>query len=929
MTDDHTSSIYSIPVRPFAPDDFRREKRFTPTPPSGTTCKTPTRAAPPIAPSTKPQDGDSEDVFFNSSGRNSHSSLSFQSRGTMSLDLESSFKNTFNPSVLTQIPTGDSYEDMREEAEGEWHSMRQRRQSLGYLPSHSKASLSKLAIMPESELLQVLDPPVSRPSTNNGTCFSGYSSAPTTPHFQKQRDHNINHKGLHNSSSSTSSRNQIETLPRARSIVSLSSSRISCGGDSTRGLLQDSSSGEMPLLCSDGELTDTPSRKELFVRGISHRSPTTPRLLETSNELTNDEKMDQLRRSQKLASMLGEDWRREREGDWLETSNYSSPLKGITFKKDVLLRRQSDPLHLYPSSQDRASCRLDETSDDERKTSRALMTPRWKPAHSKQRSRSSIDLKQDFSSPPLGIHPKAAILLGLCVFPNGNSNSDLALIKQQADDPMASRGRYDSYSSVEMLKDSDSIMGVDDITEEDSFGRNTELDGKSRTASFASSTAASEDTDYSSTLREERRRRVKKISKWLGAAVPPHLISPHLDSGFAHQRTASGYNLDEAPTVPFIDYMSGSPINPLDKNRRFSDGLLNNSNGSGPLIKAKAAVNAKLNKMVHPSSNERISHLFAPLLEQQSVMANKATLSERERQDNIKRNLKLTSVLGEAPPKDLLIIPTLSSSNCQRLTSQKATQGQTLTKITRSISPSARTPISSPSFEHFTDEEVVYKQQSTLLRDEHNSQQYRVSIDSLGYLLDKNPPLLDELVQAFEEDESYHHHKDEAHTTIADDPSYETFHDCLSEMSTVFASSRTSSEDQTHPEKGEEEKRARESRIRSHQKLGRWFGEALPSCDDKRQVEVDLLLPKSPAICEIVYPETPVRESNNNSRMAPRSAGSAQRAQSLSQKQALRTILNSIQDELTDDDLLSLEEKKNLQQRILRLQRGNVEAYTA
>lgn len=930
MVDHHasSSSINLTPARPFAPDDFRREKRAIPAP-SSTISKTPTRITPPTAPSTKPRDDDSEDVFYNSSLRNSHSSLSFQSRGTMSLDLESSSNNMI-PST-TRI----TLQNMRDDAERHWHPLRERRQSLGPLPSDSKSALAKSSMMSKSESLQLMVP-LAKAQTNqiynDATYSSGHSSAPTTPHFAKERGFQNVHR---ESSSSISSRYQTEIFSRARSIISMSSSRVSLGGDSTRGLLQDSSSGEMPLLYSDGELTDTPSRKELFVRRRSRQSPLTPRQFETTNEIPPDEKMDHLRRTQKLASMLGEEWRRGMDGDWLEHSNYSSPLKGMTIKRNVLLRRQSDPLHLYPADQDRASSKSNETAmmaswsqDDEQKTSRALMKPKWKTTHSKQRSRSSIDLTRDpfhLSSPPLGIHPKAATLLGLCIFPHEQSNFDSTLKAQQGqqtNDRIAKHERYNSYSSLEMLKDSDSIVGVEEKIDT--------VPSEFEPASSNPSTDTNEISDLSYRQREERRRRVRKISSWLGAAVPPHLISPNPVLVLAQQKAASGYNLDEAPPLPFSDYMSGSPITMLDKDRRSSDGLIS-STGSAfrPLNKAKAAVNAKFNKMVHPPyHSERISHLSPPAFQEQiSIEGNITPLSERERQENVKRNLKLNSVLGEAPPKDLFATFASSPpvySHRQRLSYAQISQGQSSAKIDRSISPTTQSPTSSSNPLNFLDKDLDFQRtRSTHLRDGCASRQYRISIDSLEYLLDKDPPLLHKLVQALEEDESFYYRNMTTQDKIANDPYPELYHDYASDMSSGNASGRTSSEDQGNFEKGQEE-RVRELRIRRHQKLGRWFGEALPPCEDKREVEGNTLAPKSPAIRDEEYPETPNKARNN--RMAPRSAGSAQRAQSLSRIQALRKILNTIHDELSEDDLLNLEEKRNLQQRIACLQRGSVEA---
>ena len=412
-----------------------------------------------------------------------------------------------------------------------------------------------------------------------------------------------------------------------------------------------------------------------------------------------------------------------------------------------------------------------------------------------------------------------------------------------------------------------------------------------------------EDT-ATSAHRTERRRRVKKISRWLGAAVPPHLVMPNPD---LQQRTtsASGYNLDEAPPSPFADYMSGSPL--------LQSGGAEHVAGSSsrPLIKARAVVHAKLAKKANHSI----------ISSQSEADYTRVVLSEQDRASNVKRNHKLTSVFGEAPPQDLLLGNTLSTSTAAVTSRQSGDwpRSRPLEPRRSSTSPqkrdrhrsfSPKTCSQQPLLHHseFSDKEAA----SSDSADFHqiSRQQYRASIESLEYLVEKDSPLLNELVTAFAKEE-VKSRRSRGLKTISGSSSPVLAQDDI-EMFTASVDSLEVDSNSFADDKS----RIRELKIRRHQKLGRWFGEKI---NDENAFTIGEEVPSSSAS---QYSDVIMKQSSST-RMAPRSAGSAQRPHSLHHRQAFNKILNSFEGEVNEDDTLSEHEKQQLQQRLWRLQSLN------
>lgn len=740
----------------------------------------------------------------------------------------------------------------------------------------------------------------------------------------------------------TSGRSSFDALHRARSSMTISSSRMSSAGESTKELLQESNCDQVSCQSANG----APVRRGTFFRPrsmlVANSTPTTSRLPETNNALSTDERMDQLRRSQKLAAMLGGEWWRETDRERMAMETSSSPLKGASARRLSLLRRQSDPLHLQysvlarrkdmgPGADDAADLVEGQGRSTRDKTmSTAETARRWKSLHSK-RSRSSINLRQDvrsgqatgvaLSPPPLTIHPKAAALLGLCIHPNEHfekGDSGEAVPGRYEAAPDVQRKRFSSLS-VEMLCESESMLAGKEGYLQSESGQTVETSGDNI------------DGDVSTLNREERRRRVRKISKWLGAVVPPHLILPNPESSGVQHKNASGYNLDEAPPLPLTDYITGSPRHP----RKASSDAVTAVTGpaSKPLIKAKAAVNVKLGlgKLAGAEDNDQMPCFSRPSTEN-AWDERTGACSERERMANVKRNHKLMAVFGEAPPKTLVAAhnsppPGLPGLRNTAVTNHRSPHRNSASLPMPTMAGEAPVTKGYRPFRSFSPSQLSFSQEASGTSrvdpgeatfdsvDGHGpSAQYRVSIDSLEYLLKKDPPLLDELVTALEEDEQrekWHGAARSGAKTLVQG------HECVS--ADEEASSDLGSEVDPHDDVGRghnmsqvaclrgenivdevEEATVRETRIRRHQKLGRWFGEPLPAETDENdepQPAVDLA-------------------HRRNSRMAPRSAGSTQRLKSIRTRKGLSKIINSLEVEVTEDEDLTRLEKEQLQRRL-------------
>lgn len=707
---------------------------------------------------------------------------------------------------------------------------------------------------------------------------------------------------------STELRASIETSYGAQSTISSSSSRFSLGGDSTREL----------LLKGDGvKKTQAKLYREQILKGRSRRakslfssdqvSKPTLAHIETTNQLTSEEKVGQMKRSNKLANMLGEEWLQQASN--CDDQHYqinittSSPLKDIVARRNHhKQRRQSEPLGTPFLEIVTSRERLRSSSD-------AYMLEPAPPIHLKEKAKSASTSPLSTTCPPLtplplGVHPKAAALLGLCVVPDAAS----ALTYQQNIEDKMMPVNPTSSSSLEMLKDSESLFSMDKT-----YAELERLKMQDENGGSIDEVEPDEDAVLS---REERRRRVRKISRWLGAAVPPHLVQPFPINGQPRQQVGSGYNNDDAPPLPMTDYMSGMP---LYHRRGSSENKWHNASNSAtkPLIKAKAAVNAKLHrKQIDEGSNITSFTPMEGSLSSNGMSKLTNGFQLEDHKTSVKRNHKLTAVFGEAPPAGLLV--------------EKSPTSPQHSQSFRHRDPiPTSTALDTPDMDNYEGDEQTM---DASFNNRRASSQYRLSIESIEYLLRKNPPLLKDLVHALEEEEDdaassqatsrgsatpVERTAVECSGLAAHNSSQESIAEQRSSVdihSQRYPDTRYLAEERRSPKVTEMlENRQRERKVKRHQKLGRWFGE-LPPQDDERVAKDDH--DESDAI---EMKKTPSRQ-----RMAPRSAGSSMKPGSYPRQFSLDDVLTSIEGEVVDDDGLHVWEKQELQDR-LRALRNNAD----
>jgi len=1047
-----TSTHPPAPVRPFAPNDFRRERKEVNAPVSSTTHASSIRAPPVHIPALNSDIPKHDNTIERPSHYSSQSTGAFTSPDN---NIETSKIAAASPTVNAgQQERQTPLKEWQEQAEREWQSLRKRRSSVAFTAPHLQASLAKSSFLHKSESSQsfitssqqfqsrqqqerrrqsetVFDLSKSSRSQIEALDFSTSLQPPPEPSSQsaltlaKERDASAVHRAfqtlVQRENDTVNAHKQPQgrcgshdAVQRARSIMSISSSKMSAGGESTRGLLPDSSIEDSPRRSSEGFPSFQSSQK-----GASHQTKSMlvspdistglSRRLETSNCLSSDEKMNQLKRSQKLATMLGGEWWREVDQDRMDRETNSSPLRGASTKRLPLLRRQSDPLHLNSMIQARKHDLGAKTSiarplreEEQREETNVFASLRWKPLLSK-RSRSSFNLKQDLlssastsgvtslSPPPLDIHPKAAALLGLCLAPEpplseGHHLSNAAGKQKKMEKSFTGLGDNRlSSSSIELLRDSDSIMAEE--LEQDRMINAEESTKKMSPMAFNNAHGEDSEEDQVLTVfnREERRRRVKKISRWLGAVVPPHLILPNPENNPSQQSAASGYNIDDAPPSPMTNYMSGSPTFANEKIRTSPEALIGVAgNAAKPLIKAKAVVNAKLGKKANVETNERGLQFSSPIQQPRHAKDDNPTSSSTtftggEKMASVKRNHKLTAVFGEAPPQDLFtpvatpLQREFEGKRFQHRSSASLSSGPVLeghresqskqprSRHFRSDSPNSLTPLASQNCFELNSPDVAGVEGEDgsfdFASDHLASHQYRVSIDSLEYLLKEDQPLLNELVTALEEDEQAFKIQRKIGSSGASTPvaPYTTFRNVEVDETTdssgeesrgenppgrlshyhhrISQASEHSEEDSCSTLEKSEEARERETKIRSHQKLGRWFGEAPPFVPpppfDAAGSDIIYRITENGTIAardlstqlaplEGGRKDATTTGKSSSSRMAPRSAGSSVRPRSL-HRRALGSILNSIEGELTDDDQLTLMEKEQLRKRLWHL----------
>ncbi|UZJ57336.1 hypothetical protein CBS101457_006656 [Exobasidium rhododendri] len=998
--------------RPFTPNDFRRENKsvsssnVTRLSSSSTPATSTIRSLPVSQSSPSPYDTFTEADEILSDRITPRKGVeplhSFQIMGRERIEVREQVEAFIDPIACqgSKQERQGHLQDWREEAEKDWQSLQERRSSCGALRYQPQASLAKSALLPKSDLdhaslfgAEDQHSPsfLKRVHSNRSNEFSATSPFPTTSPFAtmqsspnavaspsspqsaltlaKERDASAYHRALEALSSQKEKaptpnenhiqdirRGSMDALQRAKSLMSTASSKLGGGSERIRDVPLPSSPEHVPRRASEGlpvlPIDDqragrTRSRSITF----SHKSKDTPpRKPKTSNVLSNVDKVDQMKRSKKLASMLGNEWWRGSEEpfvDRMDRETNSSPLKVAAVERVNLFRRKSDPLHLqhWTGRNEVHDSSVLEEQYRGRYVGRAT-SARWKPLL--LRSRSSSNLRRDalpirgtppwkpLSSPPLDIHPKAAALLGLPL----SAPHDTFSRRWHREGSLTELNS--SSSTIEMLRDSDPLS-AQESKESVTFRRVFDYHHKDREEGWDDDT----ETDIN---RMERRRRVRKISELLGAVVPPHLIRPLPEAyPFSERAEEVGYVLDDVPSSTITDYTTGSPIHSSGKTRSSPEVTTGNT-----VLKARAASHAKLGKKnASDLSNERSAQYSLPLRKTDTELI--SPLSEVERMANVKRNHKLTSVFGEMPPQDLVIESNDGKNRRQRRGSTSMTAclsegqeaespGKQRTRVFRSASPTTVTRLatSTPSLRSteepaWTSDRASWNTMST----QRGSNQYRFSIDSLEYLIKKNPPLLDEFISAVVEDaqggERSAASRANLPTTVTDthpirsanfrSDSTSSSNDDLGSSMDHHLHHRTShislSDDCAID--AAQELQEHKVRVRRQQKLNRWFGEPPP-------FEAKKSAPEEAADEDHVYwitdPHRPAldRERMSPSKnslpspcMAPRLAGSASRPSHALYNRALGNIINSIEGELLEDVHLPALEKDELHERLSKL----------
>ncbi|CAD6893779.1 unnamed protein product [Tilletia laevis] len=342
------------------------------------------------------------------------------------------------------------------------------------------------------------------------------------------------------------------------------------------------------------------------------------------------------------------------------------------------------------------------------------------------------------------------------------------------------------------------------------------------TSTFAESTLSSLDEAAlerraQAEQREERRRKVAKMSRWLGVAVPAELLtSPGLGPPTPQASRAGGEDTSPRllnPPHNRSDWMSsvgsgsstgigaalhvmtpsdevrnkmarvgkfmklGGPSPPSPAHTGFT-----NTAGSGANLAALdlsgASSSSAAYKHLHPLDLNLSNSFLHRARTMTSGSPNTNTpeddstrtpvergnaLSTRERIANVKRASKLERVFGEAPPHVLFSVGNAAGTNSRSVDSQTSSE-----PVTPRWGGPRSGDVSSSSVQAALDDLVVSLPSSSanasanphhpygasIMSSPHSFRSaYRQSLDSLEYLLDNDLPLLNEMMTALDEDD--------------------------------------------------------------------------------------------------------------------------------------------------------------------------------
>ncbi|CEH16579.1 hypothetical protein CBOM_06515 [Ceraceosorus bombacis] len=515
-------------------------------------------------------------------------------------------------------------------------------------------------------------------------------------------------------------------------------------------------------------------------RSLSQPSSSTMPVPQTCNELTHDERRQQLRRSQKLVSIFGGELFGEGEDRAAEHDDANRKASRRATALSTTLRRQSDPMETLHTA--RSQVHKEKISVEPSGFSRARSVLR-------RRSRSVINIGQiqpasvfptnpsntamshlSHETRPPNLTSKAAALLGLDVPGTGDRehvgshrSSGASRTGLKVVPPISYRTLFNvahsnipaaPYSAFPRLTNAldgndlwsavDSPPTLQADTTSVQSGPKFAPDAIHRDASIDQSNSSSSLeilADHSLELddfplggpREERRKRVAKISKWLGAVVPPHLVSPSLDS-----HTGPAYMLGDEPHMQEVDYFSGAPTAADSDSESTRSGL----------NRAKVATLRRLKRepqgSIVPAPG---ATSFTETEPRTSLLRlSSSSNSSNDHFTNVRRAQTIQKKFGEAPPHGLFGSAPALEKNSSAVSRQSTRRVHGHSASVSAIGRSGVLPgrMADPL------QNKVSLPLST--RPRSGSNQYRASLDSLEYLLEHDRHLLTQLVTALDEE---------------------------------------------------------------------------------------------------------------------------------------------------------------------------------
>lgn len=494
-------------------------------------------------------------------------------------------------------------------------------------------------------------------------------------------------------------------------------------------------------------------------------------LPETRNEMTLDQRRERLRRTQKLARMLGEEFLGEPE-EIIDDSPVDSSALRRRHAHAALARRKSDSVYFRSSSSfdfqrgtgtGSGSCQVDTAFEPSRIRSRTLTAAASDPltssrpsspsyprgahtamsrkerarnafkgqkeggAHPMMRTHSDPSAGVSLTPPPLDLNPKAAAVLGLDVGEgyDASPRERLADVVSRHSEASAAVNNLSGHphlyeKSINAARSSLGSSLANEVQEADA----RDQEGQQRKATAE---------------REERRKKVAKMSKWLGEAVPVELVAPRLAGDDLLDWLDQDARVLELNDRSLTGLDSGSPTSP-----------------GGLGIVAKATGLGKLGRL---TSVKRPNKDLSVVVDGPRDAG--PALSPRERFANVKRANKLERVFGEAPPQQLYChhnsvttpSPTRSRKHAHSVSVPAIPSPQNpFAALPPEADPSGRAYASSPVRQPPRD--MTLSRHSSLISiASSGSASYRRSIESLNYLLDHDRELLGEFVSAFDDDD--------------------------------------------------------------------------------------------------------------------------------------------------------------------------------